>query len=131
MGNVCCALGTFGDGTAFSDVELSDLTRLLEGCCNLQRFSDQIMYDPVSGQQMTTQIFVGATYYQRLRHMVADKLHGRNAQGPVVLLTRQPAEGRARDGGLRMGGELVSRSEAFLAQRSKALRAVVLSFQLV
>jgi DNA-directed RNA polymerase II subunit RPB2 len=103
MGQVCCSLGTYGDATAFTDVELSDLTRLLEERCGMQRFSNQLMYNPRTGEQMHTEIFMGATYYQRLKHMTADKLHGRNAQGPVVLLTRQPAEGRARDGGLRLG----------------------------
>jgi len=56
----------------------------------------------MSGQKMRTMIFIGPTYYQRLKHMVADKLHSRG-RGPRTLLTRQPPEGRARDGGLRFG----------------------------
>ncbi|WIA17675.1 hypothetical protein OEZ85_014478 [Tetradesmus obliquus] len=58
---------------------------------------------PRTGMQMETLVFVGPTSYQRLKHMTADKLHSRNCNGPIVLMTRQPAEGRARDGGLRLG----------------------------
>jgi DNA-directed RNA polymerase II subunit RPB2 len=103
MGQACCSLGTYGDATAFTDIQLSDLTKTLEEKCGMQRFCNQTMYNPRTGHQMHTEIFIGATYYQRLKHMTIDKLHGRNAQGPIVLLTRQPAEGRARDGGLRLG----------------------------
>jgi DNA-directed RNA polymerase beta subunit len=52
---------------------------------------------------MACSIFMGPTYYQRLKHLVADKVHSRAAGGPVVLLTKQPAEGRSREGGLRLG----------------------------
>ena len=62
------------------------------------------MYNSRTGEQMPTTMFMGPTFYQRLKHMVDDKIHTRAANGPVVLLTRQPAEGRAREGGLRLGG---------------------------
>ena len=63
---------------------------------------NEILYDGKSGEQIETSIFIGPVYYQRLKHMVADKQHSR-CIGPMVNLTRQPAEGRSRDGGLRFG----------------------------
>jgi len=63
---------------------------------------DEILHSGITGQQMDVKLFMGPTYYQRLKHMVLDKQHSR-ASGPVVQLTRQPAEGRSRDGGLRFG----------------------------
>jgi len=55
-----------------------------------------------TGKELESLIFIGPTFYQRLKHLVADKIHGR-AKGKVTMLTRQPLEGRSRHGGLRMG----------------------------
>jgi DNA-directed RNA polymerase II subunit RPB2 len=67
-----------------------------------EEHGNEVLYSGFTGKQLNTKIFIGPTYYQRLKHMVEDKIHSR-ANGPMVLLTRQPAEGRSRDGGLRFG----------------------------
>jgi|APGre2960657444_1045066.scaffolds.fasta_scaffold00735_4 DNA-directed RNA polymerase beta subunit len=102
MGKAACCLGTIGDATPFTDCTVEDIAQVLQKF-GMERHGNEILYDGRSGRQIQTEIFIGPTFYQRLKHMVEDKMHTRGGNGPVVMLTRQPAEGRARNGGLRFG----------------------------
>ena len=102
MGKVSCYLGAEGDATPFNNCGVENISRLLEKT-GLERYGNEIMYNGRTGEQIKTEIFIGPTYYQRLKHMVADKIHSRGSNGPIVMLTRQCSEGRARGGGLRLG----------------------------
>ena len=103
MGKACAHMGTFGYGTAFNGTNVEEIADILENKCGMERYGNEIMYNSRTGEQIHTEIFIGPTYYQRLKHMTADKVHSRSGNGPIVSLTHQPAEGRARDGGLRLG----------------------------
>ena len=103
LGKACMTLGYLGDGTPFhKSTKVKNIGDMLEKHCGFEKYGNEIMYNGRTGKQIKTEIFIGPTYYQRLKHMVDDKIHSR-ASGPVVMLTRQPAEGRSRDGGLRSG----------------------------
>jgi DNA-directed RNA polymerase II subunit RPB2 len=102
LGKVLVELGMFGDGTAFGELSVQTIIAELQKL-GYERHGEEIMYDGASGQQLSASIFIGPVFYQRLKHMVSDKQHSRSI-GPMVNLTRQPAEGRSRDGGFRIGG---------------------------
>jgi DNA-directed RNA polymerase II subunit RPB2 len=102
MGRLGSEIGAVGDGSPFTDVSVEGLSRMLRDNLKLEPHANEILYCGTTGKQMSTSIFMGPIFYQRLKHMVDDKIHSRSS-GPLVMLTRQPAEGRARDGGLRFG----------------------------
>jgi len=101
LGKVLVELGLFGDGTSFGELNVSSISeKLLE--LGYEAHGNEMMYNGLTGQQIECNVFMGPVFYQRLKHMVNDKQHSRSI-GPMVNLTRQPAEGRSRDGGLRFG----------------------------
>ena len=101
LGKALLNLGLFGDGTSFGKQSIETICQILQKL-GLERNGNEILYNGMTGEQIETSIFIGPAFYQRLKHMVNDKSHSRS-YGPMVVLTRQPAEGRSRDGGLRFG----------------------------
>jgi DNA-directed RNA polymerase II subunit RPB2 len=102
-GKACAMFGGFGDCTAFNN-KGSKIGVFGEMLTKMGYHSNgnEIMYDGMNGMQMESEIFIGPTYYMRLKHMVKDKVNYR-ARGPRTALTKQPVSGRANDGGLRIG----------------------------
>jgi len=102
LSKIGCEAGALGDGTPFNATTVEGMGKILRDVYGMEPHGNEIMYNGQTGRMMETSIFIGPCYYQRLRHCSKDKLHSR-ASGPLVMLTRQPAEGRAREGGLRFG----------------------------
>ena len=93
--------GHFVDGTPFCDYDIKEIPKILKKL-GYSEHGTEIMYNGMTGKKIESEIFIGPTYQVRLKHMVQDKVHGR-ARGPRQILTRQPLEGRSRDGGLKIG----------------------------
>ena len=103
FGKVCTSYGAFGDCTAFQVKGPNYSTYgplLVEAGFNST--GNQVLYNGMNGEQIQADIYIGPTYYMRLKHMVKDKINYR-ATGPRTNLTRQSVQGRANDGGLRIG----------------------------
>jgi DNA-directed RNA polymerase beta subunit/intein/homing endonuclease len=101
LGKVLIELGMFGDGTSFGNLDIKTISEELQKL-GYESYGNELMYNGLTGEQLETNIYIGPVFYQRLKHMVNDKQHSRSI-GPMVNLTRQPAEGRSRDGGFRIG----------------------------
>ena len=103
FGKVCTSYGGYGDCTAFQvkGSNYSTYAPLLVKA-GFHSSGNQILYNGMTGNQLNADIYMGPTYYMRLKHMVKDKINYR-ARGPNTVLTRQPVQGRANDGGLRIG----------------------------
>jgi DNA-directed RNA polymerase II subunit RPB2 len=114
VGKVCVLKGELGDGTPFSNSSKNVSERISKELQNqgYEGFGYETMYNGFTGKMLKAKIFIGPTYYQKLKHMISDKIHSR-AKGDVTMLTRQPLAGRARYGGLKLG---TMECEALIAQ---------------
>jgi DNA-directed RNA polymerase subunit B len=105
MESICGKAASFRgkrfDGSAFVGEKMDEVKEVMDEH-NFKYSGKEIMYDGRTGKAFPVDVFIGVVYYQKLHHMVADKIHAR-ARGQVQMLTKQPTEGRARGGGLRFG----------------------------
>lgn len=100
-GKVAAITGKTKNGTAFAGDKPKDIRQMLHEL-GFHSGGKETFYDGMTGKKFEADIFTGIVYYQKLHHMVVDKMHARS-RGQVQMLTRQPTEGRARGGGLRFG----------------------------
>jgi len=100
-GKATCMNGELSDATAFSGQTEEDFKKVMEQY-GFAPYGSERLYDGRTGEAIETKIYIGVIYYQKLHHLVSNKMHVRS-RGPVQLLTHQPTEGRAREGGLRFG----------------------------
>jgi len=127
MGKACVAMGTFGDCTAF--VNQGPRHKIFGNILAQNGFhpsGNDVLYSGMSGEQIEADIFIGPTYYMRLKQMVKDKINYRRT-GPYTELTRQPVQGRANDGGLRVGemerDSIISHGTAHFLKESMTTRS--------
>ena len=100
-GKVGSLAGRYINGTTF-DAEPEERLRKELLSLGFRESGIETLYNGITGEKYDATIFIGNMYYLKLKHMVANKIHSR-ARGPIQLLTRQPTEGRAKEGGLRLG----------------------------
>ena len=104
LGKQCAIKGEFGDASPFSSNSVNIMDNICDGLegAGFERHGLETMYNPYTGEMIESKVFIGIPFYQRLKHMVSEKMHSRS-KGHVTMLCRQPLEGRSRDGGLRFG----------------------------
>lgn len=118
LGKAACMEGTTIDGTAFENYDYEEIFDTLQTKYRFDRTGNEVMYSGFYGTQLSCDIFIGPTYYQRLKHMVGDKMNYRKVDfatirnekrvhhirsAPYEFMTRQPTHGRGSEGGLRLG----------------------------
>lgn len=118
LAKASCCMGMHIDATPFDNQDFSDIYNVLEEQHGFERNGNEVMYSGYYGCQLACDIFIGPTYYQRLKHMVSDKMNYRKVDYATIkngnkveiiksaayeFLTRQPTHGRGADGGLRIG----------------------------
>lgn len=101
FGKLAAATGRQQDGTVFDHKSVEEVAKALHRC-RYQRYGNEVMYDGQTGERLQGTVFLAPIYYQRLKHMVQDKIHAR-ARGATRMMTRQPTVGRRREGGFRFG----------------------------
>ena len=104
LGKTASMSGELGDSTAFSSASINPINKISGELKSLgyERHGNERMYCGYTGEMLEAEVFIGPTYYQRLKHLVKDKIHSRS-KGNVTMMHHQPSEGRSRDGGLRTG----------------------------
>ena len=103
FGKICTETGAFGDCTAFQTKGSNYYVyKPILNQCGFHSSGNDVLYNGMTGEQISSDIYIGPTYYMRLKHMVKDKINYR-AEGKRTMLTRQTVQGRANDGGLRIG----------------------------
>ncbi len=100
-GKAGCLKGKIIDGTPFNSTPQAELEKMLEEH-GFRADGKEVFYDGITGEKIEGLIFTGVVSYRRLFHMVAHKMQARS-RGPVQILTRQPTEGKEKEGGLRFG----------------------------
>ena len=100
-GKACSLQGFYADATPFTDINFDEIATVLENN-EFEKHGNEVLYSGIHGRQLDSQIFIGPTYYQRLKHMVIDKINARDT-GKITLKNRQPPSGKRAGGGLRIG----------------------------
>lgn len=100
-----CFTGESVDATAFCNPTVEELSNILKKC-GYSKHADEQLIDGITGELIPGKMFMGVAYYQRLKHMVSDKIHARSSEGPRSMITRQPPSGRSNQGGHRVSSAI-------------------------